>query len=187
MTENNANETKAPEINVDGVVYSPELKKGYDEAFLTRVEIGDRKGIQCTASLSQQLKRIVNILGYGRTTIGSYVQNILECHLAMHKVVINELKVASLLSDNDETAMDKISLAAKKYQAFYLTGDDTNRSRKKLYVSKDLVDRIHKIIKDVDGGKPTVGSYAECIIRQHLDMCGDVIAEMTNDKCRTDS
>lgn len=187
MTEQNTNPNPpTEEINVDGVVYSPELKRGYDEAFLTKVEIGDRKGIQCTVALSQQLKRIVNILGYGRTTLGSYVQNILECHLEMNKVVISELKAASLLSDSDETAMDNISLDAKKYQAFYLIGDEVNRTRKKLYVSRELVDRIHKIIKDVDGGKPTVGSYVEYIIRQHLDMCGNVIAEMTNDKYRED-
>lgn len=172
------------ELNVDGIVFSDEVKLAYAYTFLSRFSVGDRKVIQCTEALSTQLKRIVSILGYGTATLGSYVQSILEFHLDEHKVTIAELRAASLNAAVEPNAMDSISLPAKKYQALYLMGDHVNRTRKGIYVSRDLVDRIHKIVLDVNGEKPTVGSYVESIVRDHLDECADLIAEMTNDKYR---
>ena len=172
------------EINVDSTEFSEGVKQAYAYTFLSKFSVGDRKVIQCTESLSTQLKRIVSILGYGTATLGSYVQSILEFHLDENKVVIAELRAASLNASIDPKSMDEISLNAKKYQALYLTGDYVNRTRKGIYVSRDLVDRIHKIIMDVNGEKPTVGSYVESIVKVHLDECADLIAEMTNDKYR---
>lgn len=171
------------EINVDGVVFSDEVKRAYEGSFLQQFCIGNKKVIQCTEELQMQLKRIVSLLGYGKVTLGSYVQSILDFHLEEHKIVIAELKATSLLATAHPEAIDGISLSAKKYQAMFLTGDYVNRTRKGIYVNRDIVDKLHRIVLDVNGEHPTVGSYAEAIIRDHLETCADLIAEMTNDKC----
>lgn len=162
--------------------FSQETKDAYAEAFLTKFSVGNKKVIQCTEQLSEQLKRIVNIIGYGKATVGSYVQSIIDYHLEEYKAVILELQAFSLLSTRNPEAIDNISLAAKEYQAIYLTGDGVNRTRKGLYVNRDIVDKLHHIVLDVNGEKPTVGSYAAAIIKDHLDTCADLIADMTNDK-----
>lgn len=172
------------EINVDGTAFSDEVKRIYTDTFLQRFSVGNKKVIQCTEEFQEQLKRIVSLLGYGKVTLGSYVQSILDFHLEENKIVIAELKAASLLSTAHPEAMDEISSEAKKYQAMFLMGDYVNRTRKGIYVNRDIVDKLHRIILDVDGEHPTVGSYAEAIIRDHLVTCEDLIAEMTNDKCR---
>ncbi len=165
-------------------LFSDETKEAYSEAFLSRFSVGNKKVIQCTETLSEQLKRIVNLLGYGKATVGSYVQSIIDYHLEEYKTTILELRAFSLLSTRQPEAIDSISLEAKKYQARFLTGDGVNRTRKGIYVNRDIVDKIHKIVLDVNGEKPTVGSYAEAIIRDHIDTCADLIAEMTNDISR---
>lgn len=162
--------------------FSQETKDAYAEAFLTKFSVGNKKVIQCTEALSEHLKRIVNAIGYGKATVGSYVQSILDYHLEGYKKEILELRALSLLSTPDPKEIDSLSLNAKKYQALFLTGDGVNRTRKGIYVNRDIVDKLHKIILDVNGEKPTVGSYAEAIIRDHIESCSDIIADMTNDQ-----
>ena len=79
---------------------------------------------------------------------------------------------------------DGISLNAKKYQAKYLMGDKVNRKEREIYISAELGKRLKRIVLDVDGDRPTMGSYVEAILLDHLDTCADLINEMTNDSKR---
>lgn len=175
---------KSSKSEIETNVFSQETKDAYSDAFLTKFSVGNKKVIQCTEALSEHIKRIVNAIGYGKATVGSYVQSILDFHLEAYKSEILELRALSLLSTPDPKAIDNLSLKAKKYQALFLSGDGVNRTRKGIYVNRDIVDKLHKVILDVNGEKPTVGSYAEAIIRDHIESCADLIAELTNDQCR---
>ena len=43
---------------------------------------------------------------------------------------------------------------------------------------------MKRIVLDVDGDRPTMGSYVEAILLDHLDTCSDLINDMTNDSKR---
>lgn len=174
------------EINVDGTGYPDEVKRSYKETFFTRHNLKPYKYVGCTMSLWQRLKRIVTNIGGERASVGMYVQNIVAYHLEDEdvKTLIAELTAASCLSDTDTKAMDGISLEAKKYQAKYLMGDMVNRKEREIYISGELGKRLKRIVLDIDGDRPTMGSYVEAILLEHLDACADLINEMTNDTKR---
>lgn len=180
------NSLPGTEVNVDGAGYSDEVKHSYKETFFVGHSLKPYKYVGCTLSLWQRLKRIVTNIGDDKASIGMYVQNIVAYHLEEEdvKALIAELTAASYLSDNDPKAMDGISLNAKKYQAKYLMGDKVNRKEREIYISADLGKRLKRIVLDVDGDHPTMGSYVEAILLDHLDSCADLINEMTNDSKR---
>ncbi len=177
-----------PEMSVDAVSppgeqqFSEEIKRQYAAAFLTSFSVGERKSVQATTDLVQTLKRVVNLIGKGTVTVGSYVQSIVESHILEHKIVIEELRAASLLSDTVPSTMDSISREAKLYQAKFLTGDNRVRTLKGVYMNRDVVNQIKRIINDVNGEHPTCGSYLEAIVMEHLTVCEDLISEMVNDE-----
>lgn len=179
-----------PEMSVDAMQppaepqFSEETKRQYSAAFLTTFPVGERKSVQATTELVQTLKRVVNLIGNGTVTIGSFVQSIVESHILEHKVVIECLREASLLSDSNPSAMDSLSTEAKFYQAKYLTGDNKVRTLKGIYMNRDLVNQMKGIVMDVNGEHPTCGSYLEAIVMEHLTVCEDLISEMVNDKHR---
>lgn len=179
-----------PEISVDAVQppaepqFSDETKKQYAAAFLTSFHVGERKSVQATTELVQTLKRVVNLIGNGTVTVGSFVQSIVESHILEHKVVIEILRSASLLSDSNPSAIESLPHDAKVYQAKYLTGDDKVRTLKGIYMNRDLVNQIKGIVMDANGEHPTCGSYLEAIVMEHLTVCEDLISEMVNDKHR---
>ena len=172
-----------PEMSVDAVQppaepqFSEETKRQYAAAFLTSFPVGERKSVQATAELVQTLKRVVNLIGNGTVTVGSFVQSIVESHILEHKVLIESLREASLRSDS-------LPHEAKVYQAKYLTGDCKVRTLKGIYMNRDLVNQIKRIVFDVNGEHPTCGSYLEAIVMEHLTVCEDLISEMVNDKHR---
>lgn len=174
------------EIKVDGTGYPDEVKRSYRETFFTRHNLKPYKYVGCTMSLWQRLKRIVTNIGGERASVGMYVQNIVAYHLEDEDVkpLIAELSAASCLSDTDSKAMDGISLEAKKYQAKYLMGDMVNRKEREIYISGELGKRLKRIVLDIDGDRPTMGSYVEAILIEHLDACANLINEMTNDSKR---
>lgn len=180
------NATPGIEVNVDGAGYSDEVKRSYQETFFAGHSLKPYKYVGCTLSLWQRLKRIVTNIGGDKASVGMYVQNIVAYHLEEEDVksMIAELTAASYLSDTDSKAMDGISLNAKKYQAKYLMGDKVNRKEREIYISAELGKRLKKIVLDVDGVRPTMGSYVEAILLDHLDTCADLINEMTNDSKR---
>lgn len=179
-----------PEMSVDSVhlpgepQFSEETKRQYTAAFLTSFPVGERKSVQATSELVLTLKRVVNLIGNGTVTIGSFVQSIVESHILEHKVVIESLRAASLLSDSDPSAMESLPHEAKVYQAKYLIGDDKVRTLKGICMNRDLVNQIKSIVQDVNGEHPTCGSYLEAIVMEHLTVCEDLISEMVNDKHR---
>lgn len=179
-----------PEMSVDAVQppaepqFSEETKRQYAAAFLTSFPVGERKSVQATAELVQTLKRVVNLIGNGTVTVGSFVQSIVESHILEHKVLIESLREASLQSDSNPSAMDALPHEAKVYQAKYLTGDGKVRTLKGIYMNRDLVNQIKRIVFDVNGEHPTCGSYLEAIVMEHLTVCEDLISEMVNDKHR---
>lgn len=63
-------------------------------------------------------------------------------------------------------------------------GDKVNRKEREIYISAELGKRLKRIVLDVDGDRPTMGSYVEAILLDHLDTCADLINEMTNDSKR---
>lgn len=174
------------EVNVGGAGYSNEVKRSYQETFFVRHSLKPYKYVGCTLSLWQRLKRIVTNIGGDKASVGMYVQNIVAYHLEEEdvKALIAELTAASYLSDTDSKAMGGISLNAKKYQAKYLMGDKVNRKEREIYISAELGKRLKRIVLDVDGDHPTMGSYVEAILLDHLDSCADLINEMTNDSKR---
>ena len=174
------------EINVDSTGYPDEVKRSYRETFFTRHNLKPYKYVGCTLSLWQRLKRIVTDIGGNRASIGMYVQNVVAYHLEDEDVkpLIAELTAASRLSDTDPKAMDGISLEAKKYQAKYLMGDMVNRKEREIYISGELGKRLKRIVQNIDGDRPTMGSFVEAILLEHLDACADLINEMTNDSKR---
>lgn len=164
--------------------FSDDVKKMYADAFLTSFSVGERKCVQATAELVQQLKRIVNLIGFGTVTVGSYVQSIVESHFLEHGPTIGELQANSLLSDAKPKITDELSHEAKVYQAKYLTGDKKVRTLKGIYMNRDVVDRLHRVILDVNSEHPTCGSYLEAIVAEHISVCEDLIADIVNDKIR---
>lgn len=176
------NANPGTEINVDGAGYSDEVKRSYRETFFGGHRLKPYKYVGCTRSLWQRLKRIVTNIGGEHASVGMYVQNIVAYHLEDEDVkpLIAELAAASYLSDTDPKALDGVSLNAKKYQAKYLMGDRVNRKEKEIYISGELGKRLKRIVLDVDGDRPTMGSYVEAILIEHLDACADLIAEMTD-------
>lgn len=180
------NSLPGTEINVDGAGYSDEVKRSYKETFFVGHSLKPYKYVGCTLSLWQRLKRIVTNIGGDKASVGMYVQNIVAYHLEDEDVkpIIAELTAASYLSDTDSKAMDGVSLKARKYQAKYLTGDKVNRKEREIYISGELGKRLKRIVLDVDGERPTMGSYVEAILFEHLDACADLINEMTNDSKR---
>ena len=179
-----------PEMSADAIQppvepqFSEETKRQYAAAFLTSFPVGERKSVQATVELVQTLKRVVNLIGKGSVTVGSYVQSIVESHILEHKVVIESLRAASLLADTNPTVLDSLSSEAKIYQAKYLTGDNKVRTLKGIYMNRDLVNQIKRIVFDVNGEHPTCGSYLEAIVMEHLTVCEDLISEMVNDEHR---
>lgn len=171
------------EINADSAGYPDEVKRSYRETFFTRHNLKPYKYVGCTLSLWRRLKRIVTNIGGDNASVGMYVQNIVAYHLEDEDVkpLIAELAAASSLSDKDSDAMDGISLNAKKYQAKYLMGDRVNRKEREIYISGELGKRLKKIVLEVDGDRPTMGSYVEAILLDHLDNCTELINEMTDD------
>lgn len=184
MTARQEPSTGAGGVHVDGTVFSDEVKRAYNATFFTRFSIKPKRCVCMTESVWKQVKRIDTILGGDDATMGTYVHNILDFHLDENKLLIAELTAASYLSDTDEKAMDSLSAEARRYQARFLTGDGVNRTSNQVYVSRDLAERLKRIVKDVGGEKPTIGGYVEAILREHFDDCADLIAEMTNDKYR---
>lgn len=180
------NANPGTEVNVDGAGYSDEVKRSYQETFFAGHSLKPYKYVGCTLSLWQRLKRIVTNISGDKASVGMYVQNIVAYHLEEEdvKALIAELTAASYLSDTDSKAMDGISLNAKKYQAKYLMGDKVNRKEREIYISAELGKRLKRIVLDVDGDRPTMGSYVEAILLDHLDTCADLINEMTNDSKR---
>lgn len=171
-------------IHVDGTVFSDEVKRAYYATFFTRFSIKPKRCVCMTESLWKQVKRIVTILGGDKATMGTYVHNIIDFHLDENKAIIGELTAASYMSDTNGNAMDTLSAEARRYQARFLMGDGVNRTSNQVYVSRDLAERLKRIVNDVGGEKPTIGGYVEAILKEHFDDCADLIAEMTNDKYR---
>lgn len=173
---------KSGEVNLAG--YPDEVKRSYRETFFTSHNLKPYKYVGCTLAFWHKLKRIVTNIGGEHASVGMYVQNIVAYHLEDMdmKSIIEELRVASIKSDTDPMAMDKISLAAKKYQAQFLMGDKVTRKEREIYISGELGKRLKRIVLDIDGDKPTMGSYVEAILREHIDSCADLIEEITNDR-----
>ena len=165
-------------------LFKAETKKMYADAFLTTFSVGERKCVQATAELVQRLKRIVNLIGYGTVTVGSYVQSIVESHFLEHGPVIGELQAASIAGDGCPEGMVELSHEAKVYQAKYLTGDKKVRTLKGIYMNRDVVDKLHRVILDVNSEHPTCGSYLDAIVSEHIMVCEDLIADIVNDKMR---
>ena len=109
-----------PEMSVDAVQppaepqFSEETKRQYAAAFLTSFPVGERKSVQATAELVQTLKRVVNLIGNGTVTVGSFVQSIVESHILEHKVLIESLREASLRSDSNPSAMDALPKSIRR-------------------------------------------------------------------------
>lgn len=180
------NANSGTEINADGAGYPDEVKRSYRETFFTRHNLKPYKYVGCTLSLWRRLKRIVTNIGGDKASVGMYVQNVVAYHLEDEDVkpLIAELAAASSLSDTDSKAMDGISLDARKYQAKYLMGDGVNRKEREIYISGELGKRLKRIVLEVDGDRPTMGSYVEAILLDHLDNCAELIYEMTDDSKR---
>jgi len=181
-TSKAATGTDSPEVETAG--FPDDVKRAYADTFFARFRIKNKKCIQCTESLWKQVRRVVTILGGDDATVGNYVQNVIDFHLDENKVLIAELTAASYLSSLEPDAEDKLNAECRRYQAQFLTSDGVNRTSNAFYVSRDLVERMKRIVKDIDGERPTIGGYADAILREHFDKCADLIAEMTNDKYR---
>lgn len=63
----------------------------YEEQFLSKLELQDRKSVYVSYSTHEKLTRIANVLGRGKATVSSYIELIVQRHFNTYKDEINEL------------------------------------------------------------------------------------------------
>ena len=63
----------------------------YEDNFLSKLELQDRKSVYVSYSSHEKLTRIANVLGSGKATVSSYIELIVQHHFNTYKNEINEL------------------------------------------------------------------------------------------------
>lgn len=63
----------------------------YEEHFLSKLELQDRRSVYVSYSTHEKLTRIANVLGKGKATVSSYIELIVLHHFNTYKNEINEL------------------------------------------------------------------------------------------------
>lgn len=63
----------------------------YEDNFLSKLELQDRKSVYVSYSTHEKLTRIANVLGKGKATVSSYIELIVQHHFGTYKDEINEL------------------------------------------------------------------------------------------------
>ena len=63
----------------------------YEDHFLSKLELQDRKSVYVSYSTHEKLTRIANVLGKGKATVSSYIELIVQHHFDTYKDDINEL------------------------------------------------------------------------------------------------
>ena len=63
----------------------------YEDNFLSKLELQDRKSVYVSYSTHEKLTRIANVLGSGKATVSSYIELIVQHHFDTYKDEINEL------------------------------------------------------------------------------------------------
>lgn len=173
-----------PDVSGEGVVYSDDLKKGYLEQFLSRQKIGQRKSVNASRELIKALHRIVSILGYDKATIGSYATAIIRWHIDKNQSLLRAIEYESYRGDDYPETAHKTE-KTRAYVERYLTADDVNRNGTgSFHLPRELADKLHYYINAINGKKPTVGSYADAIITNHLNSFEGLLSEMLGEKMR---
>ena len=63
----------------------------YEDQFLSKLELQDRRSVYVSYSTHEKLTRIANVLGNGKATVSSYIELIVQHHFDTYKDDINEL------------------------------------------------------------------------------------------------
>lgn len=63
----------------------------YEDHFLSKLELQDRRSVYVSYSTHEKLTRIANVLGSGKATVSSYIELIVQHHFDTYKNEINEL------------------------------------------------------------------------------------------------
>lgn len=63
----------------------------YEDHFLSKLELQDRRSVYVSYSTHEKLTRIANVLGSGKATVSSYIELIVQHHFNTYKNEINEL------------------------------------------------------------------------------------------------
>lgn len=63
----------------------------YEDHFLSKLELQDRRSVYVSYSTHEKLTRIANVLGSGKATVSSYIEFIVQHHFDTYKDDINEL------------------------------------------------------------------------------------------------
>lgn len=66
-------------------------EKTFEDTFLSKLELQDRRSVYVSYSTHEKLTRIANVLGSGKATVSSYIELIVQYHFDTYKNEINEL------------------------------------------------------------------------------------------------
>ena len=79
-----------------------EQPESFKDTYFRRVDFSDRQPLYITRTTHEKLMMIVTIIGGRKTTIGSYVENIMLQHLENHREEINRLFEEHYLKTKNE-------------------------------------------------------------------------------------